>query len=172
MNFAFAHDFDIDVAGYWKIFLAADFNKEMFAELRMKDYKVLKQEDDGKHFRRIQTLEPTTPIPGFLQSIIKSTATRDRRSRLVHERHGREEFETQMFKDRFHMQGKILGVAARRRQSAAGASSKAKSKCRWRSSAARSRRYMMSSFATRTRSRRGFTKRWIEKSKSPQPQQS
>src|SRR5687767_8549038 len=105
MNFNFAHEFDIDVANYWKIFLSPEFNKEMFGELKMKEYKVLKQEDDGKQFHRIQSCEPTTPVPSFLQSVVKSTGYTEidrldwatNTMSIV--------IETQMFKDRFNMSG-------------------------------------------------------------------
>jgi hypothetical protein len=105
MNFSFVHEFDCDVKTYWKIFLSPDFNKDMFAELKMKDYKVIQQTDDGKMFHREQSLEPTTPIPGFLQSIIKSTgytevddldwSTNVMKVKII----------TAMFKDKFDMHG-------------------------------------------------------------------
>ena len=105
MNFSFVHEFDIDPAGYWKIFLSPEFNKDMFSELKMKEYKVVTQEDDGKHFHRVQTLEPSTPIPSFLQSVVKSTGYTeiddlDWASNVM-----KVKIETQMFKDRFHMAG-------------------------------------------------------------------
>jgi hypothetical protein len=108
MHFSFVHDFDIDVAGYWKIFLSPEFNKDMFAELRMKDYKVVKQEDDGKHFHRIQTLEPTTPIPGFLQSIVKSTGYTEHDDLDWSTNVMKVKIETAMFKDRFRMAGDYM----------------------------------------------------------------
>ena len=106
MNFNFAHEFDIDVANYWKIFLSPEFNKEMFSALKMKEYRVLEREDDGKHFHRVQMLEPTTPIPGFLQSVVKSTGYTeiddlDWATNVMNVR-----IETAMFKDRFRMEGK------------------------------------------------------------------
>jgi hypothetical protein len=107
MNFSLAHEFDIDVAGYWKIFLLdKEFNEEMFRELRMKDYKVLEQTDDGTTFQRVQTMEPTTPIPGFLQSIVKSTGYTER-DKLVWSTNVMDVIiETKMFKDRFDLRGK------------------------------------------------------------------
>src|SRR5678816_895593 len=105
MNFSFAHEFDIEPAGYWKTFLAPEFNKEMFADLNMKEYTVLEQTDDGKHFHRVQKCEPSTPIPGFLQSMVKSTgyteiddldwATNVMKVKII----------TAMFKDKFDMHG-------------------------------------------------------------------
>ncbi len=105
MQFSFQHEFDIDVASYWKIFLSPEFNQDMFKELKMKDYKVLKQEDDGKHFKRTQSLEPTTPIPGFLQSIIKSTGYTEIDDLDWATNVMKVKIETAMFKDRFHMAG-------------------------------------------------------------------
>ncbi len=108
MNFSFVHEFDIDPAGYWKIFLSPEFNKEMFGELKMKEYKVEKLEDDGKRMHRVQKLEPSTPIPGFLQSVVKSTGYTevddlDYSKNVMHVK-----IETQMFKDRFHMEGDYI----------------------------------------------------------------
>ena len=71
MNFSFVHEFDTDVASYWKLFFAEPFNDDLFRELKIKDRQVLKKEDDGKTLVRIQKMEPTTPLPGFLQSIVK-----------------------------------------------------------------------------------------------------
>ena len=73
MNFSFVHEFGIDPDGYWKIFLAPEFNKDMFGELKMKKYEVLVLKDDGKHFHREQVCEPSTPVPSFLQLVVKST---------------------------------------------------------------------------------------------------
>ena len=111
MNFSFVHEFDIDPANYWKIFLAPDFNKEMFTELKMKEWKVLKQEDDGKHFHREQQCEPSTPVPSFLQSVVKSTGYTeiddlDWATNTMHIK-----IETAMFKDRFRMEGDYIVTA-------------------------------------------------------------
>lgn len=106
MNFNFAHDFDIDVANYWKIFLSPEFSKEMFADLKMKKYEVVKREDDGKRFHRVQVLEPSTPIPGFLQSIVKSTGYTEIDNLDWATNVMDVVIETQMFKDRFSMGGK------------------------------------------------------------------
>src|SRR5262249_28323354 len=78
MQFNFAHDFDIDVPGYWKIFLSPEFNQDMFMnELKMRKYEVKEKTDDGKKMHRIQELEPSVPIPGFLQSVVKSTGYKE-----------------------------------------------------------------------------------------------
>lgn len=108
MNFSFVHEFDTDVKTYWKIFLSEPFNKEMFADLKMKDYKVLKQEDDGKHFIRVQSLEPSTPIPGFLQSIVKSAGYTEYDDLDWGTNVMKVRIETQMFKDRFSLHGDYI----------------------------------------------------------------
>jgi hypothetical protein len=108
MNFSFVHEFDIDPAGYWKIFLAPEFNKDMFGELKMKEYKVLKQEDDGKKFHRVQLAEPSTPVPSFLQSIVKSTGYTEIDELDWATNTMDINIETQMFKDRFKMSGKYI----------------------------------------------------------------
>jgi len=105
MNFSFVHEFDTDVKTYWKIFLSPEFNKEMFADLRMKKYEVLEQKDENGKFHRVQTLEPTTPIPGFLQSIIKSTGYTETDDLDWATNIMKVKIETAMFKDKFHMAG-------------------------------------------------------------------
>ncbi len=74
MQFSFVHDFDIDVANYWRIFLSEPFNVDMFKQLNMKEYKVLERTDDGKVFHRVQSLEPNVKIPAFVSAMISSTA--------------------------------------------------------------------------------------------------
>jgi hypothetical protein len=109
MNFNFSHDFDIDVAGYWKIFLSPEFNQDMFLnELRMKEYKVLKLEDDGKMMHRVQQLEPSTAIPGFLQSMIKSTGYIEHDELDWSKNVMKVRIETFMFKDKFSMHGDYI----------------------------------------------------------------
>ena len=105
MNFNFVHEFDIDVAGYWKIFLANDFNDALYRELKMKKHEVVKQTDDGKTFHRVQTFEPSTPIPGFLQSIVKDTGYTEIDNLDWATNAMDVVIETQMFKDRFDMRG-------------------------------------------------------------------
>jgi hypothetical protein len=111
MNFSFVHEFDIDPAGYWKIFLSPEFNKDMFGELKMKKYEVVEVKDDGKHYHRVQVLEPSTPVPSFLTSVVKSTGYTeiddlDWASNIM-----RIKIETQMFKDRFQMHGDYIVTA-------------------------------------------------------------
>jgi hypothetical protein len=108
MNFSFVHEFDIDPAGYWKIFLAPEFNKDMFGELKMKKYEVLEQTDDGKHFHRKQMCEPSTPIPGFLQSVVKSTGYTEIDDMDWSTNVMKITIETAMFKDRFSMFGDYI----------------------------------------------------------------
>jgi hypothetical protein len=108
MNFSFVHEFDIDPAGYWKIFLSPEFNKDMFGELKMKKYEVLERTDDGKHFHRVQQLEPSTPIPSFLQSVIKSTGYTETDELDWATNVMKVKIDTQMFKDRFHMAGDYI----------------------------------------------------------------
>jgi len=105
MNFQFAHDYDIDVPTYWKIFLSEPFNVEMYRDLKMKKREVVKQEDDGKVFVRWTHIEPTTPIPGWLQAVVKGSDYTEK-NRLVWADNAMEVvIETSMFKDRFQMRG-------------------------------------------------------------------
>lgn len=105
MNFHFVHEFDIDVAGYWKVFLSEPFNQDLYRELKMKSRRVIETTDDGKIFRRVQQLEPTTPVPGFLQSIVKDTGYTE--SDVLDWAKNTMEvmITTPMFKDRFQMRG-------------------------------------------------------------------
>jgi hypothetical protein len=106
MNFNFSHEFDVDVPTYWKIFLSPEFNQDMFLnDLRMREYKVVEHTDDGKKMHRVQTLEPTTPIPGFLQSIIKQTGYTEIDDLDYATNVMRVKIETQMFRDKFSMWG-------------------------------------------------------------------
>lgn len=108
MNFSFVHEFDTDVKTYWKIFLSPEFNKDMFAELKMKKYEVLKQTDDGKTFHREQMAEPSTPVPGFLQSLVKSTGYTEIDDLDWATNVMKIKIETAMFKDKFHMSGDYI----------------------------------------------------------------
>jgi hypothetical protein len=108
MNFSFVHEFDIDVPSYWKLFLSEPFSVELFKELKMKEYKVLKQTDDGKVFHREQACEPTTPVPGFLQSVVKSTGYTEIDDLVWADNKMHVRIDTAMFKDRFSMQGDYI----------------------------------------------------------------
>ncbi len=70
MNFSFQHEFDIDVAGFWKMFFSDEFCKELYEKLGMKSRTVSEFKDDGKTLIRVQRLEPSTPLPGWAQSVI------------------------------------------------------------------------------------------------------
>jgi hypothetical protein len=105
MNFSFVHEFDIDVDNYWKIFLSRPFVDEMYRDLRMKSHQIVKQEDDGKIFHRVVEIVPTTPVPGFMQSIVKATDYTEI-DRLDWSTSVMEVIiQTAMFKDRFDMKG-------------------------------------------------------------------
>jgi len=105
MNFSFVHEFDIDVPSYWKMFLSEPFNVEMYAELKMQKREVLKQEDDGKVFRRTVYIEPSTPIPSWLQSVVKKTAYTEHDTLTWATNSMEVVIETEMMKDRFKMAG-------------------------------------------------------------------
>ena len=108
MNFSFVHEFETDPASYWKLFLSPEFNKDMFGELKMKKYEVVEQTDDGKTFHRKQVCEPSTPIPSFLASVVKSTGYTEIDDMEWGTNKMRIKIETAMFKDRFTMHGDYL----------------------------------------------------------------
>ena len=70
MNFSFQHEFDVDVAGFWKLFFSEEFGKELYSKLGMKTRNVLEFNDDGKVLTRVQKLEPSTALPGWASSVI------------------------------------------------------------------------------------------------------
>ncbi len=72
MNFSFVHEFDTDVKSYWALFLSPEFTEALMAALRMKNYKLLKREDDGTTFRRSQSMEPSVTLPGMFASVVPS----------------------------------------------------------------------------------------------------
>jgi hypothetical protein len=166
MNFSFVHEFDIDPAGYWKIFLASDFNKDLFAELKMKKYEVLEQKDDGKHFHRRQICEPSTPIPGFLQSLVKSTGYTEIDEMEWGSNIMQIKIETAMLKDRFSMSGSYIvtpldgGKRARREF-------KGEVKVTVPLIGGRIEKFMMEQLRDSYDIAARVTRRWIEKQKTP-----
>lgn len=166
MNFSFVHEFDIDAESYWKLFLAPDFNKDLFGELKMKEYKVLKQEDDGKHFHREQQCEPSTPIPSFLQSVVKSAGYTEIDDMDWGSNKMTIKIETGMFKDRFNMYGDYLvtpldgGKRCRREF-------KGEVKVSMPLIGGRIEKFMMEQLRDSYDIAARVTRRWIEKQKSP-----
>ncbi|HEY2746742.1 MAG TPA: DUF2505 domain-containing protein [Polyangia bacterium] len=108
MNFSFVHEFETDPESYWKLFLSPEFNKDMFGELKMKKYEVIERTDDGKRFHRKQVCEPSTPIPSFLASVVKSTGYTEVDDMEWGTNKMRIQIETAMFKDRFSMSGDYI----------------------------------------------------------------
>jgi hypothetical protein len=168
MNFSFEHDFDIDVPSYWKLFLSEEFNVDLYKELRMKNREVVKQEDDGKLFHRIVKFEPTTPIPAFLQSVVKSTGYTEI-DHLTWERNVmRVKIETAMFKDRFHMEGDYVvapldgGKRCRR-------TFKGEAKVSMPLIGGRIEKYMMEQMRDSYEIAARVTRKWIEKQKASKP---
>lgn len=70
MKFSIVHEFDIDPKGYWELFLSKDFNEALMAGLKMKNYKILEQTDDGKTMRRVHSMEPEVAIPAMFQKFV------------------------------------------------------------------------------------------------------
>jgi len=72
MNFSIVHEFDTDVRSYWEMFLSEPFTEALMGALKMKNYRLLKREDDGTTFRRTQSMEPTVALPAMFASIVPS----------------------------------------------------------------------------------------------------
>ena len=107
MNFSFVHEFDIDVKGYWKIFLSPEFNKDLFAALKMKTY-TRPQADRRRKATFIANSRPSRRnlrIPGFLQSIVKSTGYTEYDDLDWSTNVMKVRIDTNMFKDKFKMSG-------------------------------------------------------------------
>jgi hypothetical protein len=165
MNFSFVHEFDIDPVGYWKIFLSPEFNKDMFGELKMKKYEVLELKDDGKTMHRVQQLEPSTPIPGFLQSVVKSTGYTEIDDLDYSRNVMRVKIETQMFKDRFQMHGDYI-VTALDGGKRCRREFKGEVKVAMPLIGGRVEKYMMEQLRDSYDIAARVTRRWIEKAKS------
>jgi hypothetical protein len=105
MNFSFVHEFDTDAQSYWKLFLSEEFNEDLNRELKMKSRTVLKQTDDGKTFHRVQKMEPSTQVPGFLQSMVKDTGYTEIDNLDWSNSIMKIVIEPAMFRDKFNMSG-------------------------------------------------------------------
>jgi hypothetical protein len=72
MNFSIVHEFDTDVKSYWELFLSQAFTEALMGALKIKNYQLLKREDDGTTFRRTQSMEPTVALPAMFASLVPS----------------------------------------------------------------------------------------------------
>ena len=70
MNFSIVHEFDTDVKTYWDVFLSPEFGEALMAGLKMTNFKLQKREDDGKVFRRTQSMEPTVALPAMFAKFV------------------------------------------------------------------------------------------------------
>lgn len=70
MNFSIVHEFDTDVKTFWDTFLSPEFSEGLMGALKMKNYVVQKREDDGKVFRRTQSMEPTVALPAMFAKFV------------------------------------------------------------------------------------------------------
>jgi hypothetical protein len=74
MHFRIQHDFEIDAASYWEMFFSADYTEELYRSLKMRDWKILDEHDDGKTLRRTVRMTPAQQVPTIFQSVIKDTS--------------------------------------------------------------------------------------------------
>jgi hypothetical protein len=72
MNFSFVHEFDTDVKSYWNLFLSPEFTEALMGALKMKNYKLVDKTDDGKTYRRTQSMEPTVALPAMFAKVVPS----------------------------------------------------------------------------------------------------
>ena len=104
-HYKFEHDFDIDAKAYWDLFFSEDYNKDLYAELKMKEHKILEQrEEGGKLFRSVK-ITPQKEVPAVFRAVISDMSYterdvfhRDRSSMDVI-------IEPALMRDRFDMKG-------------------------------------------------------------------
>jgi len=72
MNFSFVHEFDTDVKSYWNLFLSPEFTEALMGALKMKNYKLIDKTDDGKTYRRTQSMEPSVALPAMFAKVVPS----------------------------------------------------------------------------------------------------
>jgi hypothetical protein len=71
MKFTIAHEFDCNAATYWEIFFDLDYQKDMYAELGIRERTVLMFEEDDKEIRRKIKIMPERDLPGALKSVLR-----------------------------------------------------------------------------------------------------
>jgi hypothetical protein len=105
MNFSFAHDFDIDPEGFWRLFFSEPYEKELWKRLKMRTANVLSRKDEGNTYRRDVKLEPEMEVPSWASSVVRSTGYtehdvlhRDRSAMDV-------TIEPELLKERFQLSG-------------------------------------------------------------------
>ena len=105
MDFAFAHEFDVDPEGFWQIFFSEPYEKELFRRLKMRSYTVLERKDEGVLYRRVLKLDPEMEIPSWATSVVRDPGY------LEHDLLHRDRsvmdvtIEPLMMKNRFHLAG-------------------------------------------------------------------
>jgi hypothetical protein len=105
MHFSFSHEFDIDPPGFWKLFFSQPYEKELFARLKMRTYKVLERKEEGNLYKRTVKLEPEAEIPSWASAVIRDTGYTERdvlhRDRSVMD----VSIEPALLAERFHLTG-------------------------------------------------------------------
>jgi hypothetical protein len=71
MKFNIAHEFDCDPKTFWDIFFSEEYNRELYADLKIKERQVLKNEEDDREIRRQIKIVPERDLPGAIKSLIK-----------------------------------------------------------------------------------------------------
>ncbi len=73
MHFRIEHEFEIDAKAYWDLFFSSDYTEDLYRSLKMRDWEILEQQDDGKTLRRKVKMTPAQQVPAIFQSVIKDT---------------------------------------------------------------------------------------------------
>ena len=105
MNFVFAHEFDIDAEGFWKMFFSHEYEQALWKHLKLRNPTILERKDEGNTYRRSVRLEPEMEVPSWAASVVSNTGYiehdvlhRDRSSMDVR-------IEPLMMKDRMQLHG-------------------------------------------------------------------
>ena len=71
MKFNIAHEFDCDAKTFWGIFFSEEFNRDLYASLKIKERAVLKFEEDEREIRRQIKIVPQRDLPGAIRTLVK-----------------------------------------------------------------------------------------------------
>jgi hypothetical protein len=69
MHYRIEHEFDCDPKTYWEVFFDDDYNKDLYAALKMKEWKVVEKREEGNDLRRVLRVTPQRNIPAILQKV-------------------------------------------------------------------------------------------------------
>lgn len=75
MHYKIEHEFDCTPQTYWEVFFSDEYNKDLYAALKMKEWKIVSFNDDGKTIRRVLRATPQRNMPAILTKVGVSDLT-------------------------------------------------------------------------------------------------